>query len=650
MTYVIPGFTPGGAYTVRLHVAETYWGAQGRAGGVGSRKFNVAINGTTAYTNLDVYATAGAADKALVLDTPSVASANGTFTITLTNGAADNAMLNGIQIISTQASTLNDIQAVAIGGGAIGQFAADTTPNGGSYGTVTVTGATVNVSTANAAPEPVYQSQRYGAFQRVFTGLTPGTSYTVRLHFAELYFTSAGQREFNVAINGVSQLTNFDAFAAAGAANTAVVRSFSTSADTNGNITIALTNGAANSPMVSGMEILGTGAGIPLSTETPHMSDAFVNSVGINIHLSNYETLYGKNFGLIQSLLQQAGIRHVRDGMTFNNSAICGEDVALASTGIHVDVITDATTTDMASWLACIGSAAESVEGLNEYDNSGDPNWAADLRTNIIALAARTPQLPVLAPALTSEASDLTLGSLAGTVAFGNIHVYYGGHNPGTPGYGGTDAYGTYGSLSENVNLGKIVSGTVPVDVTETGYSDSTDQNAVPAVTKARYTLRTLLLDWNSGLPHTYLYELADEGTAPFSHYGIVDSSGNPKPVYVGLQNLLAHLSDQGAAFAPSALTYDFIATGTVQHTLLQKRNGTYELVFWNEAPEWDPNANAAIAAAPQSVQLQFAKAPTALAQTTFADTGTPSTSAIATGTLITLSAGPWPTIIDITP
>jgi hypothetical protein len=48
-------------------------------------------------------------------------------------------------------------------------------------------------------------------------GLAPGGTYTVVLHFAELYFTSAGQRVFSVLANGQAVLSDFDIFAAAGA-------------------------------------------------------------------------------------------------------------------------------------------------------------------------------------------------------------------------------------------------------------------------------------------------------------------------------------------------------------------------------------------------------------------------------------------------
>ena len=78
-------------------------------------------------------------------------------------------------------------------------------------------------------------------------GLTAGANYTVRLHFAELYFSAAGDREFNVAINGTTVLTNFDIYATAKANFTAVVEQFTATANSSGDIVIAFTNGADRS-------------------------------------------------------------------------------------------------------------------------------------------------------------------------------------------------------------------------------------------------------------------------------------------------------------------------------------------------------------------------------------------------------------------
>ena len=653
MTYTVPGFTAGGSYIVRLHFAEMYWGINAHGGGIGSRKFNVAINGAPVLTNLDVYAKAGAADKAVVIDETANADANGTFTIALTNGAADNAMLTAIQFLPGSGGTT--AQALDVGGGQVGAFTADTLPNGGANGTIATTSTAIDVSAANAAPQAVYQSQRFGQFARTVSGLTPGSAYTVRLHFAELYFgygrAGTGQRMFNVAVNGAPVLSNFDVFATAGAANKAVVRDFPATADGNGSITVALTNGAADNPMLSGIEIIaGSVAPVAVASEMPRQSDAFVDSVGVNVHLSEYGTLYGNNFGAVQSLLQGANLRHVRDGIGGNNDSLCNEDRSLAASGIHVDVIGAWSQTDLSTWLNCIGSAAELLEGINEWDLSGDANWVADLRANEQTMAQQYPQLPLVAPALTSEGAFGALGSLANIVSFGNAHAYFAGRNPGTTGWGATGQYGTYGSLAYNLGVSTQVGGSKPILVTEAGYSDQLDQYAVPAVTKARYMVRMLLGNWNGGAARTYVYELVDEGAPNFSHYGLVDSVGNAKPAYTALASLLGHLADSGGSFSPAALSYNFVAPSTVSHTLLQRRNGSYELIVWNEVSEWNPDTSTSIATTPQTVQLTFAAPPSAIKQSTFGDSGTLTATQLAPSNNVFLSVGAWPTIVDITP
>jgi hypothetical protein len=107
---------------------------------------------------------------------------------------------------------------------------------------------------ANAAPMAVYQHARAGVFTYTIPGLTAGTQYTVLLHFAETYFTAAGGREFNVAINGSTVLTNLDIYATVGS-NAALLETLTPTANSSGQIVIAFTTGAANQPVVSGIEI-----------------------------------------------------------------------------------------------------------------------------------------------------------------------------------------------------------------------------------------------------------------------------------------------------------------------------------------------------------------------------------------------------------
>jgi hypothetical protein len=139
------------------------------------------------------------------------------------------------------------------GGPAVAPFTADADFTGGA---TAGTGTAINTSgVTNPAPQAVYQTNRYGNFSYTVPGLTAGASYTVRLHFAETYWTAAGQRTFNASINGKQVLTNFDIVGAAGAPNKAVAEQFTAAADSTGKITIQFTTIKDNA-QVNGIEIL----------------------------------------------------------------------------------------------------------------------------------------------------------------------------------------------------------------------------------------------------------------------------------------------------------------------------------------------------------------------------------------------------------
>ncbi len=115
-----------------------------------------------------------------------------------------------------------------------------------SGGNLTSTGATVNTGgVVNPPPSAVYQTERwtYGTMVYTIPNLKPGAGYDIRLDFAETWYTQAGQRSFNVAINGSQVLSSFDILAAAGGPLRAVAESFDeVAADPTGKITISFTN------------------------------------------------------------------------------------------------------------------------------------------------------------------------------------------------------------------------------------------------------------------------------------------------------------------------------------------------------------------------------------------------------------------------
>jgi beta-glucanase (GH16 family) len=145
--------------------------------------------------------------------------------------------------------------AVNSGGSAASPFVADTDEVGGTIA-ATSTATIVTSSVTNPAPQAVYKTERYGNFIYTFSGLTTGTSYTVRLHEAEIYWSGAGQREFNVFINGRQVLTNFDIFARAGGMNTAVIEQYAVTPTASGQISVTYSNGAVDQAKSSGIEII----------------------------------------------------------------------------------------------------------------------------------------------------------------------------------------------------------------------------------------------------------------------------------------------------------------------------------------------------------------------------------------------------------
>jgi beta-galactosidase len=138
------------------------------------------------------------------------------------------------------------------GGPAVSPYVADIDFTGGGTishaNTIDLTGVT------SPAPMAVYQTGRTGAFTYTIPGFTAGSSHTVRLHFADTYFSTTGSRVFNVSLNGTQVLTSFDIVAAAGAQNKAVIKPFTSAANASGQYVIQTTS-VTNQALISGIEI-----------------------------------------------------------------------------------------------------------------------------------------------------------------------------------------------------------------------------------------------------------------------------------------------------------------------------------------------------------------------------------------------------------
>jgi hypothetical protein len=150
------------------------------------------------------------------------------------------------------------------GSGDGGAFAADEYYSGGLTAS-NASGSNGDIGFSRTVTHPIPQADwntyRYLANTYTVPDLVPGGSYQVRLYFLDWYFTQVGQRVFNVAINGTTVLPNFDivqAAANAGGDGTyiGVEEDFTETADANGVITIASTQGSANQPMVNAIAVV----------------------------------------------------------------------------------------------------------------------------------------------------------------------------------------------------------------------------------------------------------------------------------------------------------------------------------------------------------------------------------------------------------
>jgi hypothetical protein len=185
-------------------------------------------------------------------------TATGTFTFAVKvtdNGSP--ALSDDEQITVTVSSAALSTVRINSGGStastSLGTFAADHSFAGSTVDYTTTT------AIANTTDDVIYQTYRRptattGGVMSYNIPVANGT-YTVKLHFAETAHTAAGARKFNVSAEGISWLSNYDIFVAAGnAANRAVVATKSiTVAD--GSLTLDFTS-LVNRACVSAIEVV----------------------------------------------------------------------------------------------------------------------------------------------------------------------------------------------------------------------------------------------------------------------------------------------------------------------------------------------------------------------------------------------------------
>jgi len=371
-----------------------------------------------------------------------------------------------------------------------------------------------------------------------------------------------------------------------------------------------------------------TGAGLSTAAAddtTALSANDFLNSIGACVHVQHRQPAEKLVDGL-----KYTGMRVIRDGadgnfdmtglLLLHQQAGVLVDFGPGS-GAHDDRI--AKTITACQQLAAAG-ALLSVEGPNEPNNFGgvtyqDQNsnklksWVpvADFQRDLYHDVKTDPVLknyPVFSISEAGAEFDnaglqfLTIPAGAGTLMpdgtqfadYVNCHNYVCGHIKGI-----IDNQATLAAATKPKAAIDHLFGNHGLTWRKhfTGYAES-DLDAIPKVTtetgwktnntpegddrQGKVLINVYLAQYKAGWAHTFVYEFTDDSDGAFGFYK--GDLTTPRKAADYLHNLTTILADTGSLPSPGKLNYSIQdKPATVHDMLLEKSNGTFELVVWGE-------------------------------------------------------------------
>jgi len=336
--------------------------------------------------------------------------------------------------------------------------------------------------------------------------------------------------------------------------------------------------------------------------EPARCASDFVDAMGICVHYGYTDTVYG-NFDLVQNKLVELGIRHVRDGSYQRSIWERWKELYLRH-GIRVTTVIEPTEhntiTDTLELLKDYSTCIDAIEGPNEsdvytfnYQNKGFPEGVRDFQNDLYhaVKSDRTlSNLPVIGPSMARPEHGTEVAPLA-VLDYECMHSYAGGNLP-------SHQLDSRWLPYAHQILG-VSSYIRPVVATECGYDTITpstnSQYGISEAAQAKYIPRLFAEYFNRGIQRTFTYELFDEGSndqTAIHKFGLLHSNGTMKPAFAAERNLISLLFDPNASFTPHAFFYKLSGDATklkqVHHTLLEKSNGDFYLLMWQEVQSYD--------------------------------------------------------------
>jgi hypothetical protein len=382
----------------------------------------------------------------------------------------------------------------------------------------------------------------------------------------------------------------------------------------------------------SSQDAFGSGQDEGYKTIQARAADAFVDSMGVNVHMEYTSTPYG-NYNEINERLTALGMRHVRDEINDTSDGnFVTELKTMKSRGYTVDGLieggndypTVGQTLEakyVVPMIANLLPSIDAVEGPNEPDDQTVPPFQYGIDRLLYPYGAinesealwsivrgssdsKVNQLPIVVMSEGTASDFETLAEITPPPTdyanYGNMHAYQGG-SVGDSGLTSDPGY---------IHYSQLLTGDKPLWTTEMGYHNYTayqteDQPGVSERASAIYLPIAFLSGFQLNVMRTFSYELVDEAQDPpltscssgdqdrcstQGYYGLLYSNWKPKPAYTALQNLITVLQDPGSAgFTPGSLDIEFSgAPQTMEYTLLEKSKGDYYLAIWNDVSVYD--------------------------------------------------------------
>jgi hypothetical protein len=384
----------------------------------------------------------------------------------------------------------------------------------------------------------------------------------------------------------------------------------------------------------------------------------FLNSIGVCVHIQ-----HGQDASKLVAPLQFLGVRNVRDGAD-QNFDISGLILLHQRAGVlvafgpgsgardaFIDRKTGATNDALTATIAAarelaVAGALLAVEGPNEPNNfggvtyegqnsGGSPGtWMPVARfQRDLYRAAKTDAIlkryPVFgASEMGAEPDNVGLQFLTippganclmpdGTrfADYLNVHNYVCGHFKGlrdnqpflaathtnVPGIDGI--FGNHGLtwLKHFNGYSANELATLPKVTTETGWW--TDNTPAGDDIQGKVFLNVFLDQYQAGWKHTFVYEMMDDPDGSCGFYKSDYVTARKAADY--LHYFTTILADDRPVARPGQLDYAISTpSDTVHHILLQKSNGTFELVVWGEQTKGENRVTVSLGRTRPSVKI----------------------------------------------